>query len=82
MSAAEKRRGLADDIDWYVFNNGGIPRELRAIADEMEAENAKLRELVRDMWSEGMCECGSLGKCESCMYDYPSRMRELGVGDA
>ena len=47
--------------------------------ERLEAENAKLRELVRDMWNEGMCECGSRGKCESCMYDYPTRMRELGV---
>ena len=47
--------------------------------DRLQAENAKLRELVRDMWQEGMCECGSLGKCASCMYDYPTRMRELGV---
>ena len=43
------------------------------------AENAKLRELVRDMWHEGMCECGSRGKCASCEYDYPTRMRELGI---
>ena len=41
----------------------------------------ELRELVRDMWHEGMCECGSRGKCERCMYDYPNRMRELGVDD-
>ena len=46
---------------------------------QLQQENAKLRELVRDMWNEGMCECGSRGKCESCMYDYPTRMRELGV---
>lgn len=45
----------------------------------MQAENAKLRELVRDMWNEGMCECGSRGKCASCEYDYPTRMRELGI---
>lgn len=42
-------------------------------------ENSKLRELVRDMWHEGMCECGSRGKCASCEYDYPTRMRELRV---
>lgn len=46
---------------------------------EREAENAKLRELVQDMWHEGMCECGSLGKCAACMYEYPTRMHELGV---
>ena len=44
-----------------------------------QAENAKLRELVEDMWHEGMCECGSRGKCASCEYGYPDRMRELGV---
>ena len=44
-----------------------------------QTENAKLRELVRDMWHEGMCECGSRGKCASCEYDYPTRMRELGI---
>ena len=47
--------------------------------DALDKENAKLRELVRDMWHEGMCECGSRGKCASCEYDYPTRMRELGV---
>ena len=47
--------------------------------DALDKENAKLRELVRDMWHEGMCECGSRGKCASCEYDYPTRMRELGI---
>ena len=46
---------------------------------ELGTENAKLRELVRDMWHEGMCECGSLGKCATCIYEYPTRMRKLGV---
>ena len=45
----------------------------------LQAENAKLRELVADMWNEGMCECGSRGKCARCEYGYPDRMRELGV---
>ena len=44
-----------------------------------ETDNANLRELCADMWHEGMCECGSRGKCASCEYDYPTRMRELGV---
>lgn len=58
-----------------------IGRSFR-MADKMdclETENAKLRELVRDMWHEGMCECGSRGKCARCEYGYPDRMRELGV---
>ena len=46
---------------------------------DLKEENAKLRELVRDMWHEGMCECGSRGKCASCEYDYPTRMRDLGI---
>ena len=53
--------------------------ELRDDLQRANAENAKLRELVRDMWHEGMCECGSRGKCASCEYDYPMRMRELGL---
>lgn len=49
------------------------------VRQNLAAENAKLRELVADMWHEGMCECGSLGKCATCMYEYPTRMRELGI---
>ena len=49
------------------------------VRQNVERENAKLRELVRDMWNEGMCECGSRGKCARCEYGYPDRMRELGV---
>lgn len=53
--------------------------DMEEYADQLEAENAKLRELVADMWHEGMCECGSRGRCASCEYDYPTRMHELGV---
>lgn len=46
----------------------------------LEAENAKLRELVLDMWHEGMCECDErCGGCSPCEYHFPERMRELGV---
>ena len=51
----------------------------RLPCERLAEENAKLRELVRDMWNEGMCECGSRGRCARCEYDYPDRMRELGV---
>ena len=54
-------------------------RLMQVSIDALDKENAKLRELVRDMWHEGMCECGSRGKCASCEYDYPPRMRELGI---
>ena len=56
--------------------------EIMRLRDDLQranAENARLRELVRDMWHEGMCECGSRGKCASCEYDYPTRMRDLGI---
>ena len=49
--------------------------ELREFAEEILAENAKLRELVRDMWQEHEC----------CHLAWPAtiadRMRELGVDD-
>ena len=47
--------------------------------DRLQAENAKLRELVRDMWHDGMCECDERGACAECEYHYTDRMRELGV---
>ena len=51
-------------------------------ADKMsciEDDNAKLRELVRDMWRDGMCECDERGACAQCEYHFPDRMRELGI---
>lgn len=47
--------------------------------DELQAENDKLRELVRDMWRDGMCECDERGTCTECEYHFPNRMRMLGV---
>ncbi len=46
---------------------------------QLQAENEKLRELVRDMWHDGMCECDERGACAECEYHYTDRMRELGV---
>lgn len=48
-------------------------------ARQIMGENAKLRELVRDMWRDGMCECDERGACEACEYGYLDRMRELGI---
>ena len=42
-------------------------------------KNAELRELVRDMWHDGMCECDERGACAECEYGYHERMRELGI---
>ena len=54
--------------------------------DKLSDDNAKLRELVRDMWHDGMCECDELRvcprgeyHCAECEYHYPDRMRELGI---
>lgn len=48
--------------------------------ERLEAESAKLRELVRDMWHDGMCDCDEYRRdCSTCEYGYPNRMRELGV---
>ena len=68
-------RGGESAARWYSDKLREAHRTERKLLDE----NDKLRELVRDMWHEGMCECGSRGKCASCEYDYPTRMRELGI---
>ena len=51
--------------------------------DELWDENRKLRELVEDMWHDGMCDCDefshSIGVCVKCEYGYPERMRDLGI---
>ena len=39
----------------------------------------EMRELVRDMWRDGMCECDERGACTTCEYGYLDRMRELGI---
>ena len=70
------------EVDRLQTENAKLRHDLEEAnnqAEEVCIENAKLRELVRDMWHEGMCECGSRGKCASCEYDYPTRMRELGL---
>ncbi|MBQ3339786.1 MAG: hypothetical protein IJG82_09405 [Atopobiaceae bacterium] len=52
---------------------------LKGLAEATGEENAKLRELVRDMWRDGMCECDKRGACAECEYHFPDRMRELGI---
>lgn len=83
MNATERaRRSDSLYYDTQVTNRRALCDMIanrESVLAESKAENAKLRELVRDMWHEGMCECGSRGKCASCEYDYPTRMRELGI---
>ena len=56
-------------------------QRIMSYVNELRDENAKLRELVRDMWHDGMCECDERGACAECEYHFPDRMRELGVDD-
>jgi hypothetical protein len=42
-------------------------------------KNAELRELVRDMWRDGMCDCDEQYACAECEYGYPKRMKDLGI---
>lgn len=78
----EYHENVNGSVGYHVFNVHDLTPEQAVeatLGSDLQAESAKLRELVRDMWNEGMCECGSRGKCKSCMYDYPDRIRELGV---
>lgn len=79
LSWRMQQDGYLMQIDQLKAENAGLREQYEAVIADYRSEVAKFRELVRDMWHEGMCECGSRGKCESCMYDYPNRMRELGV---
>lgn len=67
-------------------NSMGQIGTLRDKNAELRDENERLRELVRDMWRDGMCECDELRvcprgeyHCAKCEYHYPDRMRELGI---
>jgi hypothetical protein len=46
---------------------------------KLNDENAELRELVRDMWRDGMCDCDEQYTCAECEYGYHERMRKLGI---
>ena len=67
------------------YKNGSVHYELehcsacKNVADLQEAldENAKLRELVRDMWREGAFEAGANYVTEA--YALEERTRELGI---
>ena len=67
-------------------NSMGQIGTLRDKNAELRDENEKLRELVRDMWRDGMCDCDEFRvcargeyHCAQCEYHYPDRMRELGI---
>lgn len=62
------------DSEYAARQNGK-----RLPCERLAEENERLRELVRDMWRDGMCECDERGTCATCEYGYLDRMRELGV---
>ena len=51
----------------------------RNTINRLKTENEKLRQLVRDMWCDGMCDCDEQYTCAECEYGYHERMRELGI---
>jgi hypothetical protein len=70
----------------YVAENAKLRESVKRLMTQRderlaraETDNAKLRELVRDMWHDGMCECDERGACAECEYHFPDRMCELGV---
>jgi hypothetical protein len=91
MGAIRKLRMLANEIDWNVYDNGGIQYDLRKIADEMEAENAKLREYAESYakvvegegcgWCpydmDALCDIETMPMRDGCkLYD---ELRKLGI---
>jgi regulator of replication initiation timing len=74
----EKLRELLLDMAGILGKNINLC-ELYEENINLRAENARLRELVRDMWRDGMCECDERGACAECEYHYHERMSELGI---
>ena len=82
--AADTIEGLRDRLT--VKESGTMSYASDALIDaqkntinRLKAENEKLRELVHDMWSDGMCDCDEQYTCDECEYGYPKRMKELGI---
>ena len=91
MDTHEQLRSAANII-WELRNKlDGVVDQSERIA-ELEAENAKLRELCGDLFDRLMDKDEHCGECRSqCEHDawnfgdpkcvYAKRMRELGIGD-
>ena len=95
MSDANK--ALAEVRGWLCDNLGsgdagkvcGMLSVVSRRINELEAENAKLRELCIDLFDRLMDKDEHCGECRLCEYDawnfgdpkcvYAKRMRELGV---
>lgn len=73
--AAELRNAV---IDNFVIDKR-LVSDAAYVIEMLGEENGKLRELVRDMWRDGMCECDERGACAECEYHFTERLRELGI---
>ena len=63
------------EFDVHYVSSEDVQR-IRGYIDKLETENAKLRELVRDMWHEGAFAPGA---CYVETDRLEERTRELGV---
>ena len=63
------------EFDAHYVSDEAVQR-IRGYIDQLETENAKLRELVRDMWHEGAFAPGA---CYVETDRLEERTRELGV---
>ena len=86
---AEVRRWLCDNLDasdaGHVCGMLSVVSRRVVQADRLESENAKLRELVRELWTyaeqellcDENCPYGAVCDWRDCVFE--RRMRELGV---
>lgn len=69
----------SDDLADYVRKLESENASLRCLVDFHEADNLRLRELVRNMWSHGMCECKSKDVCEKYPCAFKRISEDLGI---
>ena len=73
---------MVEDTKYLWAMNNDLAHDVRRLKTEvrsLKTENEKLRELVRDMWRDGMCDCDEQYTCSECEYGYHERMHELGI---
>lgn len=85
---AEENNKLRAERDYLLMNSNPTATELRRVRRAWKKdrdENAKLRELVRDMWTcigEGEWDCSNCpryDRCDEGVSEFVRRMRELGL---